>query len=268
LANGTLNLRFPDALAMDNVEFEDGALVLDWVVNEKNFAIALMDNGIEEMGSVLGTVTLCFVSVCLLTISGLDLPRPNRKVNKCVREHLQISLPKDLSGYEIDRISDIENPNDDTVADKLFHRNNFQPAKHSLVVKLVLPPPGTTTDSTDRPEAVNSGALTSGLNLSLRESRRPDATPLFIEPSEESTQPLPGPRTLSTGQASRKPPQKDEKGPATIVPRRLVPRVSGPKGKGIAAGITIVSSQAVFLIPTAPGTFPEANLEVEKKPES
>ena len=53
-----------------------------------------------------------------------------------MREHLQLSLPKDLSDYEIDRINDIENPNDDTVAGKPFHSMNFQPAKHSLVVKL------------------------------------------------------------------------------------------------------------------------------------
>ncbi len=56
-ANGSLNLRFHDAATMDKVEFEDGALVLDWVVNEKNFAIALMDNGKDEMGSVLSTLT-------------------------------------------------------------------------------------------------------------------------------------------------------------------------------------------------------------------
>ena len=56
LADGTFNLRFPGP-AMDQVEYEDGAVVLDWVVNDKNYAIALMDNGKEEMGSVLGTVT-------------------------------------------------------------------------------------------------------------------------------------------------------------------------------------------------------------------
>ena len=67
---------------------------------------------------------------------GLELPKPNRKTNKCVREHLRLSLPRDLSDYEIDRISDIEKPNDDTVADISFHSKNFQPAKHSLVVKL------------------------------------------------------------------------------------------------------------------------------------
>ena len=63
MANGSLNLRFQDAATMDKVEFEDGALVLDWVVNEKNFAIALMDNGKEEVGSVLSMFTLCFVSI-------------------------------------------------------------------------------------------------------------------------------------------------------------------------------------------------------------
>ena len=54
LADGTLNFRIPGP-KIDKVECEDGALVLDWVVNDKNFAIALMDNGMEEMGSVLGT---------------------------------------------------------------------------------------------------------------------------------------------------------------------------------------------------------------------
>ncbi len=63
LADGSLNLRFHDAPIMDKVEYENGSLVLDWVVNEKNFAIALMDNGEEEMGSVFGTVTVRSVSV-------------------------------------------------------------------------------------------------------------------------------------------------------------------------------------------------------------
>ena len=67
LADGSLNLRFHDAATMDKVEFEDGAPVLDWVVNETNFAIALMDNGKEEMGSVLSKLTLCFVSILFLT---------------------------------------------------------------------------------------------------------------------------------------------------------------------------------------------------------
>ena len=92
--------------------------------------IALMDNGIEEMGSVLGTNSQ-YYSNC-----GLDLPKSNRKTNKCVREHLRGSLPRDLSGYEIDRIRDIERPDDDTVAHKPFHHNNFQSAKHCLVVNL------------------------------------------------------------------------------------------------------------------------------------
>ena len=56
LADCTLDLRFPGT-TMDNVECEDGAFVLDWVVNEKDFAIALMDNGVEELGSVVGTNT-------------------------------------------------------------------------------------------------------------------------------------------------------------------------------------------------------------------
>ena len=40
---------------------EDGVLVLDWVENDKDFTIALMENGKEEVGHVVGTVTLCFV---------------------------------------------------------------------------------------------------------------------------------------------------------------------------------------------------------------
>ena len=57
-------------------------------------------------------------------------------MNKCVREYLRTRLREDLSGYEIDRICDIEMPSDNTVAEKHFHHNNFQHAKHRLVVKL------------------------------------------------------------------------------------------------------------------------------------
>ena len=62
LADGNLNLRYGDAPAMDKVEYDDGALVLDWVVSDKDFVIVLMDNGKEEIGRVLGTVMLYFVS--------------------------------------------------------------------------------------------------------------------------------------------------------------------------------------------------------------
>ena len=55
-------------------------------------------------------------------------------MDKSVREYLQTRLRKDLSGYKIDRISDIHNPHDNTVADQPFR--NFQSAKHQLVVKL------------------------------------------------------------------------------------------------------------------------------------
>ena len=58
LAEGGFNLRFPGC-TMDKVECKEGALVLDWVVNDKDFAIALMDDGIEEMGSVLGMNKQC-----------------------------------------------------------------------------------------------------------------------------------------------------------------------------------------------------------------
>ena len=57
-------------------------------------------------------------------------------MNKCVREYLRTHLGEDLSGYEIDCISDIEMPSDNTVAEKDFNRRNFQHAKHRLVVNL------------------------------------------------------------------------------------------------------------------------------------
>jgi len=72
--------------------------------------------------------------VCLY--SGIDLPELNSEENMCVRDHLRMFLPKNLSGHKIDRISDIDYPDDDKVADVLFHRNNFKPDKHQLVVKL------------------------------------------------------------------------------------------------------------------------------------
>ena len=135
LANGSLNLRFHHTPTMDKAEYEDGALVLDWVVKENSFAIALMDNGKEEIGSVLGTVTVYFMST-FFSHSGLDIPKPNSKVDKCVREYLRTCQAKGLSGYEIVDISDIDTPRDKTVAEKAFHQRNFQSAKHSLVVKL------------------------------------------------------------------------------------------------------------------------------------
>ena len=67
MANGSFDLRFPGP-AMDKVEYEDGALVLGWVVNETKFAIVLMDNGKEEMASVLGTVTVYLVSALFADI--------------------------------------------------------------------------------------------------------------------------------------------------------------------------------------------------------
>ena len=57
-------------------------------------------------------------------------------MNKCVREFLRTRLEQDRPGYEIDRISDIEQPSDSTVAERPFHHNSFQHAKHRLVVKL------------------------------------------------------------------------------------------------------------------------------------
>jgi hypothetical protein len=69
---------------------------------------------------------------------GSDVPKQNkyRNENKCVREHIRASLLEGPSDYEIDHILDLEKPNDDTIADKAFHRNNFPSSKHNLVVKL------------------------------------------------------------------------------------------------------------------------------------
>jgi len=141
LADGSLNLRLHDAPTMDKVEFEDGALVLDWVVNKQNFAIALVDNGVEEMGCVLGTNDHAMFRFRIEpsffgSHSVLELPKQNRRTNKRVHDYLRAQLSGGLSGYEIERISDISRPNDTTVADKDFHQNNFQSGKHSLVVKL------------------------------------------------------------------------------------------------------------------------------------
>ena len=67
---------------------------------------------------------------------GLDLPKLDRRTNKSVREYLRTGLANGLPGYEIHDIRDIDKPSDNTVAQKTFHRNNFQSAKHSLVVEL------------------------------------------------------------------------------------------------------------------------------------
>jgi hypothetical protein len=61
-AEGTLNLRFPEP-AMEKFECQDGGFVLDWVVNENEFAIALMDDGREERGSVLGASKKMFYAI-------------------------------------------------------------------------------------------------------------------------------------------------------------------------------------------------------------
>ena len=69
LVDGSFDLRFPGT-ALENVEYEEGAPVLDWVVNHKNFVIVLVDNGKEETGHVLGTFALYFVSVSFAHIMG------------------------------------------------------------------------------------------------------------------------------------------------------------------------------------------------------
>jgi hypothetical protein len=65
LADDRLNLRSPGP-RMDKAEREDGALVLDWVVSDKEFAIVLMDDGIKERGFVLGTITRYFLFFCFV----------------------------------------------------------------------------------------------------------------------------------------------------------------------------------------------------------
>jgi hypothetical protein len=52
LADGSLNFRCPGP-EMDKVEREDGALVLDWVVSDRDFAVVLIDDGTEEWGCIL-----------------------------------------------------------------------------------------------------------------------------------------------------------------------------------------------------------------------
>ena len=141
LADGALNLRFPGR-AMDKVEYEDGAPVLDWVECAEDFTIALVDNGKEEMGFVLGTVPAVsrIDFCCLLTSLVLALPKSDRRTNKSVREYvdeyLRTCLAEAPSGYEIDRIRDISKSNDSSVASEVLNRNNFQITKHSLVVNL------------------------------------------------------------------------------------------------------------------------------------
>ena len=127
---------------MDKVEYEDGVLILDWVECVEAFVIVLMDNGKEETGSVLCTVLAvsCINFCCLLTSLVLALPKPDRRTNKSVCkylcEYLQMCLVEALSSYEINCIRNISKPNDSSVASKAFNQNNFQIAKHSLVVNL------------------------------------------------------------------------------------------------------------------------------------
>jgi hypothetical protein len=131
---GRLDLRFPDR-DIDQAEMENGALVLDWVIHRDLFVIALMYDGAKEMGIILGTrkrlFVLEFCSMCIL-----DLPRQDARANKCVREHLKMSLHEGLRNYEIDHIRNIKRPNDEKVGDELFHQANFTHGKHNLVVKL------------------------------------------------------------------------------------------------------------------------------------
>jgi len=56
LAEGRLNLRFPSP-DISQFEWEDGSLGFDWVTHNDDFVIALMDNGKEEVASVLGTIS-------------------------------------------------------------------------------------------------------------------------------------------------------------------------------------------------------------------
>ena len=91
----------------------------------------------EKKRSVLFWVqSRCVLCRIIFSHSGLDIPKPDRRVDKCVREYLRTCQVKGLSDYEIVDISDIDTPRDKTVAEKAFHQRNFQTAKHSLVVKL------------------------------------------------------------------------------------------------------------------------------------
>ena len=80
------------------------------------------------------------------------------------------------------------------------------------------------------------------------------------------------PLTVRTNHAIIKPVQGSQGGqpgtatiqaPYTLA--RLKARASGPKGKGIAAGILIPSASVVSLLPATSGAFPEPSLGKEKK---
>jgi len=135
LAQGRLNLRFPDR-DISQFETEDGGLVFDWLTHNDDFVIALMDNGMEEVGSVLGMSKQISILILFCSQSILDLPKRDRTTNRCVRTHLETSPAVDLRTYEIVYIRDIESPDDAKVGDEDFHRDNFEPRKHNLVVKL------------------------------------------------------------------------------------------------------------------------------------
>lgn len=136
LAQGWLNLRFP-GLDISHFEWEDGSLVLDWVTRNDAFVVALLDNGIEEMGSVLGTTSNILYSIEFIhSRCILDLPKRDKWTNKCVRKHIESSPTVNLHTHEINYIRDIERPGDEEVGDEPFHQGNFQSSKHNLVVKL------------------------------------------------------------------------------------------------------------------------------------
>jgi hypothetical protein len=92
LAEGTLNLRFPES-KMEEVECQDGAFVLDWVVNENDFAIALMDDGREELGSVLGAGQKMFYAT-LLVDSAFRCPEEEQEDESMCARLLDISACK------------------------------------------------------------------------------------------------------------------------------------------------------------------------------
>ena len=135
LAQGKLNLRFPGR-DISRFEREDEGLVFDWVTHNDDFVIALMDNGMEEAGSVLGMSKQISILILFCSQYILDLPKRDRTTNKCVRTHLETSPAVDRRTYEIVHIRDIKNPDDAKVGDEGFHRDNFKPRKHNLVVKL------------------------------------------------------------------------------------------------------------------------------------
>ena len=83
-------LRSPDV--RHEYEHKRQSLMLDWVENDKDFSIVLVENGPEVRAWALGTVvTLSFISDLFAHISAPELPKLNRKENfsvlQCLENH-------------------------------------------------------------------------------------------------------------------------------------------------------------------------------------